>query len=279
MNTRRVKKKEANPRRMVKESGLPSVWVEDSGTDRRVPLTAPEIVDAAVSIVEAEGVKALTMRRLAAELGTSTSSVYWRFADRDELLLAAADRVTHELYGAALTVHTGGLDWRGVLTEYGIAIRASFRANQDLLPLIRGRTGVTPSTLQFAEEVLRVLVEAGFSGERLRDAFNAYTSFVVGYSVVELARRPLSERWVKAIPRYLSSLSGDEFPHIAGSIDILREQAFFLRSTGDVAFDGGFRLGLEALLTGLSAAMEDRTGNITLNEVGIGSAGHPREAT
>ena len=278
MSSRRARKRETKPKRDAAGSGLPSVWVEDSGADRRVPLTAPEIVDAAVSIVEADGVKALTMRRLAAELGTSTSSVYWRFADRDELLLAAADRVTHELYGAALTVDTDGLDWRGVLTEYGIAIRGSFRANQDLLPLIRGRTGVTPSTLQFAEEVLRVLVEAGFSGERLRDAFNAYTSFVVGYSVVELARRPLSERWVKAIPRYLSSLPEDEFPHIAGSIDILREQAFFLRSSGDVAFDGGFRMGLEALLTGLDAA-RDQERKDDLNEVGTESAGHSRETT
>ena len=262
MSTRRTVRRQANRGRTTdRQSGLPSVWVEDSGADRRVPLTAPEIVDAAVSIVEAEGVKALTMRRLASELGTSTSSVYWRFADRDELLLAAADRVTHELYGAALTVDTDGLDWQGVLTEYGIAIRASFRANQDLLPLIRGRTGVTPSTLQFAEEVLRVLVEAGFANEQLRDAFNAYTSFVVGYSVVELARRPLSERWVKAIPRYLSSLPDDDFPHINGSIDILREQAFFLRSSGEVAFDGGFRLGLEALLTGLAATVGDGTGD------------------
>lgn len=277
MNTRRTRNRETKPARNTTGSGFPSVWVEDSGADRRVPLTAPEIVDAAVSIVEAEGVKALTMRRLAAELGTSTSSVYWRFADRDELLLAVADRVTHELYGAALTVDTDGLDWQGVLTVYGIAIRGSFRANQDLLPLIRGRTGVTPSTLQFAEEVLRVLVEAGFSGERLRDAFNAYTSFVVGFSVVELARRPLSERWVKAIPRYLSSLPEDEFPHIAGSIDILREQAFFLRSSGDVAFDGGFRVGLEAMLTGLDAAKDQDQKDV--NEVGTESAGHSRETT
>ena len=89
---------------------------------------------------------------------------------------------------------------------------------------------------------------------------------------------PLSERWAKAIPRYLSSLPGDEFPHIAGSIDILREQAFFLRSSGDVAFDGGFRMGLEALLTGL-ATVKEGDGKSDMDEVRTESAGHPRGTT
>ena len=210
-----------------------------------------------------DGVKALTMRRLAAGLDTSTSSVYWRFADRDELLLAAADRVSHELFGAALAIDTTGLDWQGVLRAYGIAIRESFRANEQLLPLVRVRTGVTPSTLRFANEVVGVLIEAGFSGHLPRDAFNAYTALVVGYSMVELGRRPVSERWVEAIPRYLSSLPADEFPHLVSSIDLLREQAFFLRSSGDVAFDGGFRLGLEAFLTGLATSVDDRAEKTT----------------
>ena len=238
------------------DSGLPSIWLSSTEADRRAPLTAQEIVDGVIRIVESEGVEALTMRRLASELDTSTSSVYWRFADRDELLLAATDRVADHLFGAVLEIDSTDLEWHETLRSYGVAVRARFRENADLLPLIRGQTGVTPATLRFAEEVLRVLTEAGFSGPRLRDAFNAYTAYVVGFSMVEMSRRPLSERWVEAIPRYLASISGDDFPHIVDSLDLLGEQAFFFRSSGEVAFDEGFVLGLESLLIGFAAALD-----------------------
>ena len=48
-----------------------------------------------------------------------------------------------------------------------------------------------------------------------------------------------------------------------GSIDVLREQAFFLRSSGEVACDDGFRSGLEALLAGLANGLNDQTENTT----------------
>ncbi|MEZ5239979.1 MAG: TetR family transcriptional regulator [Microthrixaceae bacterium] len=60
-------------------------------------LTAEAVVDAALAIVEAEGADALSMRRLASELGVATTSIYWHVGNRDQLLVALIGRLAERL--------------------------------------------------------------------------------------------------------------------------------------------------------------------------------------
>ncbi|MDW3220257.1 MAG: TetR family transcriptional regulator [Acidimicrobiales bacterium] len=68
-----------------------------TNTGRRAGLDRDDMVAAAIALVEAEGVDALTMRRLAGALGVTTNTVYWHVGNRDELILeiirANAERV------------------------------------------------------------------------------------------------------------------------------------------------------------------------------------------
>ena len=64
----------------------------DAGPGRRAGLDADEILDRAIALVEDEGAGALTMRRLATELGVATTSIYWHVGNRGDLVTALVGR-------------------------------------------------------------------------------------------------------------------------------------------------------------------------------------------
>src|SRR4051794_39854993 len=81
----------------------------------RVParLDAPAIVDAAIRVMDADGLDALTMRRLGREMGADPTAMYRHFRSKDELLLAVCDR----LLGSMLDALEPGDGWRSTLRD------------------------------------------------------------------------------------------------------------------------------------------------------------------
>lgn len=84
----------------------------DSGPagTQRIPLSRARIVDAAIELIESEGPEALSMRRLADRLGSSTMATYHHVADRQALMEAIAERLLDELPPGP--THS---DWQGVV--------------------------------------------------------------------------------------------------------------------------------------------------------------------
>src|SRR4051812_49645631 len=60
------------------------------------PLTRDAIVEAALALLERDGLQGLSMRRLAQELGTGAASLYWHVGDKEELLSLMLDRIVGE---------------------------------------------------------------------------------------------------------------------------------------------------------------------------------------
>ncbi len=76
----------------------PPWWRSRKGQHRaRPPLTRDAIVDAALTILDADGVDALTIRRLGHELGTGAASLYWHIAGKQELGELVYDRIMGEI--------------------------------------------------------------------------------------------------------------------------------------------------------------------------------------
>ena len=69
------------------------VWLRPEGATKRVRREVDRIVDAAIDVADAEGLDALSMRRLAKELDTGTTSLYRYVTDKEELLELMADAV------------------------------------------------------------------------------------------------------------------------------------------------------------------------------------------
>ena len=156
-----------------------------TGTGRRAGLDRDEVVDAAVALVEAGGADALTMRKLAAELGVATTTIYWHAGNRDELILAVVGRVAER---AGPTEATGGaLADRIVALAEQLWVASLAHRNVAALAHQAGATALLGH--RYAEALARELADAGITGDAARDVVRAVMMCLAGFLVVEM-RRP-----------------------------------------------------------------------------------------
>jgi len=151
-------------------------------TGRRAGLDADDILDRALALVEAEGAEALTMRRLATELGVATTTIYWHVGNREALVTAVVRRHGDRV---ARTPVTGDTPRERVLD----VARLIWRSSLDHPEVTRLAAAHGASTLQARRLELamaRELQAAGVVGESARDAMRAITACVGGFLVAAL---------------------------------------------------------------------------------------------
>lgn len=139
-------------------------------------LTRERVLDAAVELVERDGLPALTMRSLAAELGVAVTAIYWHVGNRDALLSALVDRV-----GAA----AGRVQARGSTPEARVrSVARSLRRNLDAhrhLVAVAHEQGQTEVVFVEARRALRdAFAGGGLRGARRERAVHAVIHLVVG---------------------------------------------------------------------------------------------------
>lgn len=156
-----------------------------TGTGRRAGLEPTEIVDAALALVDAHGAEALTMRRLAADLGVTTTTIYWHVGNRDDLVLAIIERVAEQQAKLALDGHDP-VD-RIVAIATHVFRSALERRHVTSLAHQVGATSLLELPLERTMAV--ELDAAGVRGEAARDAMRAIMMCVAGFLVVGM-RRP-----------------------------------------------------------------------------------------
>ncbi|MEU9474738.1 TetR/AcrR family transcriptional regulator [Streptomyces sp. NPDC048191] len=153
-----------------------------SGT--RSALTREAVLDAAAGLVKRHGPDALTMRGLAAELGTAVTSIYWHVGGREALLDALVERTVAEL---------GEIRPSGVTPEERVvgvahALRRQLRGHPHLVALVHER-GLTERMFLPAQRVLVGEAHAaGLRGIRAAEFVRAVQFQVVGHVLVERNR-------------------------------------------------------------------------------------------
>ena len=148
------------------------------------PLTKQRIVQAALELIDHEGIGALSMRRLGSALGIEAMSLYHHFPSRESLIeavLAAAS--PHDLPAA-----TGR--WRDDSVALAEAVYARLAAHPKVLPLRWDRRR-SPHARSVLDAELRIFQSAGYDEALARDAHRLLGSYIVGCVIVELeaARR------------------------------------------------------------------------------------------
>ncbi|MFF5487878.1 TetR/AcrR family transcriptional regulator [Streptomyces virginiae] len=150
----------------------------------RTTLTRDEVLDTAASLVMRHGPAALTMRGLAAELGTAVTSIYWHVGNRESLLDALVERTVEEM-GAIRP--TGRTPADRILAVARI-LRRELRGRPHLIAMVHER-GLTERMFLPAQQALVHEVHAaGLRGARAADAVRAVQFQVVGYLLVERNR-------------------------------------------------------------------------------------------
>ena len=148
---------------------------------RRRRLTRPEIERAALAIVDAEGLAALTMRRLGAELGVEGMAIYHHVPSKSVLL----DRVVTRVVDEVRFEPRPGEPWRSILADFGRAYRSALLAHPRAMSLVATRP-VDPETgLRLVTPVLEPLRDAGFDDDRAFLAIQSVGAFTIGHVLAQ----------------------------------------------------------------------------------------------
>jgi AcrR family transcriptional regulator len=147
----------------------------------RPPLTQDKIVEKALEILDAEGVEAVSMRRLGQELGVEAMAMYHHFPNKDAILDAVVGRIVAET-GPAEMVPSA--DWKLQMLSGPAAAGRALDAHPRAAWLFLGRQYTTAMSLQMLEVPLAILHSAGFRGQGLIDAAHAIFAYAAGWYVL-----------------------------------------------------------------------------------------------
>lgn len=198
-----------------------SLWFEPepSGLGRPPAHSRAEIVAAAVAVADAEGLGAVTMRRVAARIGAGAMSVYNYVPDKETLLELMIDQVTGEYEPPA----TPSGDWRADLRRLAHEQRVVMRRHPWLPTALPSRQALGPSALACMEYAVAVMEPIGLDGPEMFEVFALLTGFVASHVTYELAHERASERTARpageladAQARYLRTAAGrGRYPRLA----------------------------------------------------------------
>jgi AcrR family transcriptional regulator len=194
-------------------------------------LTRRGIAEAALALVDEEGVGALSTRRLARRLGVEGPSLYNHVASRDDLLDEITAVINDEIDVATLDA----TDWRTAIAEVARSYRRAYVAHPEMIATIVRRPVRTHVALSGYDRLFRLLLGLGWDGVTSSAIVAAIDYLVLGSAI---------ETFAAGFDRSPDEYAED-YPSLAEA----------LRSAGGAAIDDrGFELGLEALLAHLETA-------------------------
>jgi len=224
-------------------------------TPRRKPdpeLTRDRIVHTAIAVADAEGMAALSMRRVATELDVATMSLYRYVSGKDELLLLMADAV----FGEAALPDPAPIDWRAALAAHARAQWTLYRRHPWITRTVSfTRPLLAPNGMALTEWAMGVLARLGFDLATNLHIVIAITGFVHGTAVnleSELEAQQdtgvSSDEWMQAQEAAFHAIvASGRFPLLT---------AISAQPDFDVELDRLFELGLTLLLDGLAVQLD-----------------------
>jgi AcrR family transcriptional regulator len=163
----------------------PPAAADTVGTGRRAGLDRDDVVEAALALVEAGGAGALTMRKLAADLGVTTTTIYWHVGGRDELVTAIIQRMSERQAEAAIAGDTA----RERVMSAARHVWTSALEHRHITSLAHQSGASSLLQIHLEQALVRELDAAGVKGEQARDALRGILLCVGGFLVMGLRGR------------------------------------------------------------------------------------------
>lgn len=205
----------------------------------REPLSRERIVRAAVTLADAAGLPALTMRRLGEALGVEAMSLYRYVSGKDDLLDGMVDAVFTEIDLPA------GRDWRAAMRMRAESVRVVLGRHRWAIGLLESRRAPGPATLRHHDAVLGMLRGAGFGPAGAAHTYALIDSYVYGFALQE-ASLPLrdGEGTAELAREIAAAIDPDRYPHLTWlTVEHVLQPGY--------AFGDEFAWGLDLLLDGL----------------------------
>jgi TetR/AcrR family tetracycline transcriptional repressor len=204
---------------------------------RPARLTREQIVEAALSVTDAEGLDALSMRRLGRELEVSPMALYSYFESKRDLVRAMLDVVSR---GLEPRRRPDG-DWTEHLADMGRRMRETILQHPRLAQLFVTAPALGGRAMHAVEDMIGLLRARGVGGETAVRAVYAVTAYAIGFVAQEVPRH--ERGGTAARSEALASLPADRFPNMVELADV----------AAGFASDRQFESGLQALIAGFRA--------------------------
>lgn len=200
-------------------------------------LSRDAVLDAAVALADAEGLAAVSMRRLGAALGVEAMSLYNHVANKEDLHRGMVDRVW-----GAVDLARDEVDWRAALHRLcGSAHRAMLAHPWFFqLPVTYGGA----ARMAVIDATLAHLKAGGVSPEVAFHALHVLDGHVYGYSWQDIGFGNVDDL-MEGADAAIAALDADAFPHLVGHA---------MQHVHDVPPGDGFAIGLDLILDGLATA-------------------------
>jgi AcrR family transcriptional regulator len=169
---------------------IQSVWARQQPEPDQPALSRAAIVREAIVMLDAEGIEALSMRKLGARLNAGATSLYRHVATKDELMELAIDEVFAEI----AVPPAGSPDWRAAVTEAAGSFRATALGHPWLASVL-GQAGLAylgPQLMSVTDRLAALFSAIGFPDPG--GALDTIVSYVIGMSTTEAA-------WLTAVAR------------------------------------------------------------------------------
>jgi AcrR family transcriptional regulator len=182
----------------------------DPGAAARTPLSRQRVLSAAADLADRGGVAALSMRKLAQELGVEAMSLYHHVANKDDILDGIVDVVFSEI-----DLPADEVDWKAAMRRRAISARGALRRHPWATGLMESRSTPGPATLRHHDGVLGILRDAGFSVELAAHAFSLLDSYIYGFAMQE-SNLPFqnAEELTAVADAIFGDLPADAYPHL-----------------------------------------------------------------
>jgi len=228
------------------QAGMPTLPWEKPRRRRpaREPLTRERIVEAAIKILDRDGLDAVSTRKIAEDLGTGSASLYAHVSSRDELIELMVDRIAGEI-----EVPEPDADhWQDQLRTYARHAQQVWAAHADIVRTSLATIPTGPGRLRVIEGLLAIMRAAGFSDQvaiwgvdRLQIYIDADT--YEGWLFTAKIKQGFDvDEYIGSIREYYNKLPADRFPILASLADTIGS-----------ASDQRFEFGLELIIAGLAA--------------------------
>lgn len=211
----------------------------DSAAAKAPAITREALAAASLTVLRRDGLDALSMRKVAAELGVRAASLYWHVQDKEELLDLVADSL---LWDARKLTAKGA--WDTNLREMAAAYRRHLQANRDAARVMVGRVP-GPNLLYVIDTMLGWLRAAGFSASDAARATRTMATYVQGFVLQEQLPSPGlgagPAEMAAAASEAFRTAPTDQYPHVAAMAEAI----------GGDGMDEAFLFGVERIIEGL----------------------------
>jgi AcrR family transcriptional regulator len=223
----------------------PAASISQAESRPRPSLDRQRILEAALALIDAHGLEALSMRKLGAALGVEAMALYYHVPNKAALLDGLAELVLDQLeMPSPAELEAANLDWADFIRVAARSYRDLGRAHPNLFALLATVGFTNPATIRPAEVVLDVLVRAGLDLSSAFVAFVTLKSYVAGHTAWVIGDADSGSRHGQ-ICDTLPVFAPDQYPRLAE----------FANTDSHEHIDTEFERGLDLIIDGIRAQL------------------------